>query len=285
MKMIQRLDINKERLSDLIKARLSLHDIAVKLGVKLSFVRSRLKIFGLKTNPTMKMSEQAKRKISKGRKAFLAANPDKHNWRNNSKFKSVPCEKLKEFLKKKDIQFIEEFEPLVNQGRFYSLDIAFPDKMIAIEVNGNQHYENDGKLKPYYQKRHDEIESNGWKIYEFHYSICFNESALEKMIPEIIESEKKIHWDYCSYKPRQKTKKISELNPLWRKQPRLKSRKVERPSKETLEKLIWTKPSTKIAQEFGVSGKAIEKWCKAYGISKPPRGYWMVHSEGLEPPT
>ena len=27
------------------------------------------------------------------------------------------------------------------------------------------------------------------------------------------------------------------------------------------------------AKELGVSGKAVEKWCKAYGIEKPSRGY------------
>ena len=56
--------------------------------------------------------------------------------------------------------------------------------------------------------------------------------------------------------------------------PHMKARKVERPSKEELEKMLWEKPTTCLAKEFGVSGKAIEKWCKTYGIQKPPRGYW-----------
>jgi hypothetical protein len=30
-----------------------------------------------------------------------------------------------------------------------------------------------------------------------------------------------------------------------------------------------------LAKDFGVSDKAAEKWCKAYGIEKPPRGYWL----------
>lgn len=55
---------------------------------------------------------------------------------------------------------------------------------------------------------------------------------------------------------------------------RLASRKVERPSKEDLEHLVWAKPTTQIAKDFGVSDKAVEKWCKAYGIEKPQRGYW-----------
>jgi len=59
-----------------------------------------------------------------------------------------------------------------------------------------------------------------------------------------------------------------------RKCSRLAARKVKRPSKEELQQLVWTKPTTQIAQDFGVSDKAIEKWCKTYGIEKPPRGYW-----------
>ncbi|MBE8990813.1 hypothetical protein IQ275_27380 [Nostoc sp. LEGE 12450] len=59
-----------------------------------------------------------------------------------------------------------------------------------------------------------------------------------------------------------------------KKVPHFKARKVERPSKEDLQKLVWTKPITHLAKDFGVSDKAIEKWCKAYEIEKPSRGYW-----------
>lgn len=55
---------------------------------------------------------------------------------------------------------------------------------------------------------------------------------------------------------------------------RLASRRVVRPSKEQLQEMIWLKPTTQIAKDFGVSDKAVEKWCKAYGIEKPSRGYW-----------
>lgn len=54
----------------------------------------------------------------------------------------------------------------------------------------------------------------------------------------------------------------------------LSLRKVERPSKEELQKLLWEKPTLQLAKQFGVSDKAIEKWAKAYGLTKPPRGYW-----------
>lgn len=48
----------------------------------------------------------------------------------------------------------------------------------------------------------------------------------------------------------------------------------ERPDKQTLEKLLWEKPTTHIAKDFGVSDKTIENLSKSYEIEKPPRGYW-----------
>jgi len=65
--------------------------------------------------------------------------------------------------------------------------------------------------------------------------------------------------------------KTRKVNP----DARMHTRKVKRPFREELEKLVWKKPTVQIAKDFGVSGKAIEKWCKGYEIDKPPRGYWM----------
>lgn len=59
-----------------------------------------------------------------------------------------------------------------------------------------------------------------------------------------------------------------------KKSPRYNSRKVERPSKEVLQKMLWEKPTIQLASELGVSDTCICKWAKAYQIDKPPRGYW-----------
>ena len=45
-----------------------------------------------------------------------------------------------------------------------------------------------------------------------------------------------------------------------------KHRKVERPSREELKNLIRTFPFTTIATQYGVSDKAISKWCEAEGL-------------------
>lgn len=52
------------------------------------------------------------------------------------------------------------------------------------------------------------------------------------------------------------------------------ARKVKRPSKEKLHYLVWKYPTSYIAQRLGVSDSAVAKWCRQYGIDKPPRGYW-----------
>lgn len=125
-------------------------------------------------------------KISDGRKKWLKENPDKHPWKKNSKFKSVPCEFLKNRLIKAGIHFVEEYQPVEN--RAYSCDIALIDKKIIIEINGNQHYSNPKQkvLAPYYQERHDIIKSLGWKIYELHYAEVYKDDIVNNLIASIV---------------------------------------------------------------------------------------------------
>lgn len=50
--------------------------------------------------------------------------------------------------------------------------------------------------------------------------------------------------------------------------------------KEELERLVWEMPTTKVAKQFGVSDKAIQKRCELLEINKPPRGYWRKLETG-----
>ena len=126
------------------------------------------------------MSEEARTKISNSRKEFLRQHPDLHTWKRKDKNVSVPCENFKKFLRSKNIDFVEEYSPL--SDRFYSMDIALPNLKIAFEINGNQHYNKDGTLRSYYQKRHDEIVASGWSLIEIHYSNCFSDANMLKFI-------------------------------------------------------------------------------------------------------
>ena len=79
-------------------------------------------------------------------------------------------------------------------------------------------------------------------------------------------------------------KKIRPPRPPFDKNaPRLRLRKVARPSKEELEQLVWSLPSRTLAVQLGVSDAAIGKWCNQYGIAKPGRGYWAKKKSHFVP--
>lgn len=56
-------------------------------------------------------------------------------------------------------------------------------------------------------------------------------------------------------------------------------------TREELERLVWEMPTTEVAKLFDVSGQAIAKRCKRFGIKKPPRGYWAKIQAGKMDPT
>ncbi len=75
----------------------------------------------------------------------------------------------------------------------------------------------------------------------------------------------------------------------WARRPRPERRKVEWPSKEELQQLVWTMPLDHLAKRYGVSGVTVKVWCQKQGVEKPPRAYWlkrscgMSHEEALKP--
>lgn len=50
-----------------------------------------------------------------------------------------------------------------------------------------------------------------------------------------------------------------------------------------LRRLVDQMPITHIAEKFGVSDKAVKKWCKKFGIPTKPRGYWQKLQAGKKP--
>lgn len=126
------------------------------------------------------MTKDVRNKISKSRSKYLKENPDKHPWKKHDKFISEPCEILKDKLRNSNIEFEEEYSPLLKKN--YSIDVAFPSKKIGIEVNGNQHYESDRKtLLPYYENRNNDFKKEGWAMMEIHYLEVYSDTILEKI--------------------------------------------------------------------------------------------------------
>lgn len=235
-------------------------------------------------------SEKTKEKMSRKRKQFLKENPESHPWRSKDKFQSKPCNHLKKKLRLKGIDFVEEYIPL--EDRAFSIDIAFPDKMIGIEINGNQHYERTGELKPYYQERHDLIQAAGWKLYEIHYSLAWDEELFEEILNKIKDHKYKIEFDYMGFVKNKLEKKVNRcvdcdaeiLKSSTRCKPcseKVKKRvKKKKPSKEKLIELYNTTPMTKIAKIYKVSDTLVKKWLKIYEIPTENRlGYWAKNGK------
>jgi len=217
-----------------------------------------------KHSSTLKHSDETKNKLSIIQKNWLKNNPDKHPWKNNGKFISKPCEKLKNDLIENDIIFSTEIKPLDNKN--YSIDIAFIDKGIGIEVNGNQHYNPDKTLKTYYQNRKEEIEKNGWILYDIHYTKVFNKEFIKDLIKKIKGENINLDLDFTIINKIQNYcicgKEIGKLSKRCNDCEKLNKRKVERPDKDILLKEITENGYTSTGRKYGVSDTSIRKWLK-----------------------
>lgn len=171
-------------------------------------------------NPNRKIfnhSAATKKIMSEKRIQYLKEHPESHVWKYNDKFISKPCEILKSKLRERYI-FIEEYSD--SQWKHnYSIDIVLCDKKIGIEVNGNQHYDRDGKLLPYYQERHNYLVSEGWHILEIPYSWCYHDDKI-RLIYEAIQNAKdidfseheRIYSEYIKKKQRREQREHRDQN-------------------------------------------------------------------------
>ena len=44
--------------------------------------------------------------------------------------------------------------------------------------------------------------------------------------------------------------------------------------------LVWSKPMTHLAKEFGLSDVALHKICRKHDVPNPPLGWWAKHAAG-----
>lgn len=166
---------------------ISIHTISKYIKQKFLKSRSTYQTNKLKRK-SFNHTQETKNKIKAARINYLKNNPDKKSWQNKGKT-SIPCNIVKNLYLENNIKFIEEYQPLLHQNRFFSIDIAFPDKKIGIEINGRQHYDSNGNLTPYYQSRHDLIINEGWKLYEIPYQYAFNIERMLSLADSILKEQ------------------------------------------------------------------------------------------------
>lgn len=214
-------------------------------------------------------SDNTKKKISEMRKKFLSENKDKHVWKRNEKFKSLPCEEFKKILSENSINFIEEYSPISSNN--FSIDVAFPDKKIAIEINGNQHYNHDKTLKYYYANRQRILEENGWIVFQIHYSLVYKKEFIIEFIKKLKSDFELKNIDYSFYLKSDKVDHLCECGSIIKTKSsrycvncsRKKSRRVVRPDLEQLLLDVRIFGYRATGRKYGVSDNSIRKWIKS----------------------
>ena len=55
---------------------------------------------------------------------------------------------------------------------------------------------------------------------------------------------------------------------------------MRRLTREELYALVWARPMTKVAKQFGLSDVALHKICSKHDVPTPPQGYWAKKEFG-----
>lgn len=130
-----------------------------------------------------KIPKNVREKISKSRKAYLAANPDKVPYLLNHKSKglSYPEKYFSECLK--NTAYVSKYRVLN-----YELDFADIENKIDLEIDGDQHFL-DKRIVEHDKKRNKALINLGWKIVRIKWSEFQKIEKKEKIetVNQIIE--------------------------------------------------------------------------------------------------
>ena len=131
-----------------------------------------------------RLSFEHKQKIREGLQHWKETH--KNEFEAYSKGQLKCCENFKQYLRNNNIDFIEEYCPYWEE-RGYRLDIAFPDEKIGIEINGSQHYDNEGNLNEITLEKQKFFENHGWTIIQIYYKWCYGTIENNKVINSIFD--------------------------------------------------------------------------------------------------
>lgn len=212
-------------------------------------------------------SEETKKKISLSRIKFLEENPDKVPYLLNhySKGESY-AENYFDKILSETLKYERYYQ--VNQ---YQLDFAFVEKMIDLEIDGDQHYL-DNRIIESDKRRNKKLNKLGWKILRIKWSDykklekIQKEEVIKNLIkylennsdipPEIPRKEKKIYLCKCGKEMFRTSKMCVDCKSF-------KDRKVkDRPTKEILNEDVKMFGYVKTGKKYGVSDNTIRKWLK-----------------------
>lgn len=214
-------------------------------------------------NKPQKHTEEAKRKISARRTAYLKLHPEKVPYRlNHSSKRSIPELIFEKALKEYGLTNFEPEKPM----SIYQFDFAFPEERIDVEIDGKLHLTDN--VKSIDERRDKWTESIGWRVIRFTASevckdvnVCLNK-LLEIMKLPLLEIKEKIKANARKNKC-QCGNGIFAVSKRCSSCSRLFSRKVSRPSLEELQKDLSNSTYAAVGKKYGVSDNTIRKWIKA----------------------
>ena len=228
--------ISKKEFSSLVKHSNSIGDICRFFGIGKK---------GGNYNTIKRRIDEEKLDVSH----FRQCQPQVHSWISKNEFlKILPTlqSKHNKFIKKKILEFslIEEKCKLCGQTTFWN---KLPLTLFLDHINGNSsdnHLENLRFLCP---NCHTQTETHSMGQRKLKSRFCIEcQSELSTPHGYLCHS--------CGNKRR---------------------RKVERPTKESLQKMVETMPMVDIGKLFDVSDNAVRRWCLSMNIPcKRGRGYW-----------
>lgn len=198
--------ISKEKVLDAINLDFTIKEMAVHLKIGVKGVRSLLRKYNLKTNHSKFGRKNHKKTLDKIKKSSIIQlkNNKNHffNQKNDLCGLSVPCEYLKNELRKRNIEFNQEEPLLLHLGYLYRADIVFHNYKTVLEVNGKHHYRENGTLTEYFQKRHDLFVNEGWRVFEIPSIKVMSLNFVNEILPLILDTSKNINSEYELFYPK-----------------------------------------------------------------------------------
>lgn len=117
------------------------------------------------TSKNRQHTEETKKKLSTIRIQYLKQNPDKVPYvLNHSSRVSYPERYFDKIMKKTKLNYTKEL-----QINLYSLDFAFIDLKVDLEIDGDQHYL-DQKIVESDKRRTEYLNNQGWKVIRVRWS-------------------------------------------------------------------------------------------------------------------
>lgn len=211
-----------------------------------------------------KHTEETKKILREKRLEFMRNNPDKTAWRLSNL--SYPEKLFIEYLESNELN--SKYSIIREYSVFpYFIDFAFPNEMVAVEIDGSQH------LLPDRKKRDNDkdklLNSLGWTIIRIsEKEIKTNIKFVFDRIVEILNEKPKLNnlkIGIIVHPKKYERKKRNESGFTENQIRSIKGqRRVNRPPFEDLKKIISENGYTKTGKIFGVSGNSICKWIKSY---------------------